>query len=40
MGLEQKRSISWEEAVADWYDRLYLPTVLEIRENGVLYPFL
>ena len=39
MGLEQKRSIGWEEAVTDWYDHLYLPTVLEIRENGVMKSF-
>lgn len=39
MGLNQKRSIGWEEAVTDWYDNLYLPTVLEIRENGVLKNF-
>ncbi|RDI94973.1 DUF4032 domain-containing protein [Meiothermus sp. QL-1] len=39
MGLDQKRSVSWEEAVADWYDQLYLPTILEIRESGVLKDF-
>ncbi len=39
MGLNQKRSIRWEEAVCDWYDHLYLPTVLEIRENGVMRSF-
>ncbi|RIH88400.1 hypothetical protein Mlute_00661 [Meiothermus luteus] len=39
MGLDQKRSVSWEEAVTDWYDNLYLPTVLQIRENGVLRDF-
>lgn len=39
MGLNQKRSISWEEAVSDWYDNLYLPTILEIRENGVMKNF-
>lgn len=39
MGLNQKRSISWEEAVTDWYDNLYLPTILEIRENGVMKNF-
>lgn len=39
MGLNQKRSIGWEEAVGDWYDHLYLPTVLEIRENGVMKNF-
>jgi len=39
MGLDQKRAVSWKEAVADWYDNLYLPTILEIRENGVLKNF-
>ncbi len=39
MGLNQKRSIGWEEAVADWYHTLYLPTILEIRENGVMKSF-
>lgn len=39
MGLNQKRSIGWQEAVTDWYDNLYLPTVLEIRENGVMKSF-
>lgn len=38
-GLEEKRSVSWEEAVADWYDTLYLPTVREIREQGILQNF-
>lgn len=39
MGLNQKRHVTWEEAVADWYDQLYAPTVAEIRENGVLREF-
>ncbi len=39
MGLEQKRSVSWEEAVADWYDQLYQPTVQEIRQSGILRHF-
>ncbi|MGK0619393.1 transcriptional regulator [Meiothermus cerbereus] len=39
MGLDQKRAVGWKEAVADWYDHLYLPTILEIRENGVLKNF-
>jgi len=39
MGLNQKRHVSWEEAVTDWYDQLYAPTVAEIRENGVLQEF-
>lgn len=39
MGLNQKRSISWEAGVTDWYDNRYLPTVLEIRENQVMKDF-
>jgi hypothetical protein len=39
MGLDQKRSIAWEAAVTDWYDNLYLPTVLEIRQNQVMKDF-
>lgn len=39
MGLDQKRAVGWKEAVTDWYDHLYLPTILEIRENGVLKNF-
>jgi hypothetical protein len=39
MGLNQKRSITWDEAVTNWYDHLYLPTVLETREKEVLKDF-
>jgi hypothetical protein len=39
MGLELKRSILWEEAVTDWYDRLYVPTVQQIRDRGILKSF-
>lgn len=39
MGLDQKRHITWDEAVADWYDNLYAPTVAQIREDGVLSDF-
>jgi nucleotide-binding universal stress UspA family protein len=39
MGLDQKRDISYEEAVAHWYDNVYLPVVQVIREQGVLRGF-
>ena len=39
MGIEQKRSIPNDEAVADWYDNIYLPTVQAIREAGILRNF-
>jgi nucleotide-binding universal stress UspA family protein len=39
MGLDQKRDISYEEAVAHWYDEVYLPVVQVIRERGILRDF-
>ncbi|PJF36536.1 MAG: hypothetical protein CUN49_04865 [Candidatus Thermofonsia Clade 1 bacterium] len=36
MGIDQKREVSWEEAVCSWYDNVYLPLVKLIREYGVL----
>jgi hypothetical protein len=39
MGLEQKRDISDEEAVADWYDQVYLPIVEVIRKSDILQEF-
>jgi nucleotide-binding universal stress UspA family protein len=39
MGLEQECEIPHQEAVADWYDRVYLPVVDTIREQGVLQRF-
>ncbi len=36
MGLEQKRDISEDEAVADWYDNVYLPIVQAVREQNAL----
>ncbi len=39
MGLEQKRDISWDEAVADWYDTVYMPMVKLIRDHDVLSNF-
>jgi nucleotide-binding universal stress UspA family protein len=39
MGLEQEREIPYEEAVAHWYDQVYLPVVRVIRERGILRDF-
>ncbi len=39
MGLEQGHEIPYEEAVAHWYDTVYLPAVEVIREQGILRDF-
>jgi nucleotide-binding universal stress UspA family protein len=39
MGLEQQREIPYAEAVADWYDQVYLPVVRVIREQAILQHF-
>ena len=39
MGLEQQREIPYEEAVAHWYDEVYLPVVQVIREQNLLRDF-
>ena len=39
MGHDLQRDISWEEAVAHWYDVVYLPTVEIIRESNLLEEF-
>ncbi len=39
MQLEQKREISWDEAVCNWYDTLYKPTVETIRTQNMLAEF-
>jgi hypothetical protein len=39
MGIEQKRDINDEEAVADWYDHVYLPIVEVIRQSSILEDF-
>ncbi|MBC8449701.1 MAG: universal stress protein [Chloroflexi bacterium] len=39
MGLEQQQEIPYEEAVAHWYDQVYLPVVQAIQERGVLRDF-
>jgi hypothetical protein len=39
MGLDLKRDISDDEAVAHWYDNVYKPIVNSIRQNGILREF-
>lgn len=39
MGAEQNRRIPWDEAVASWYDNLYMPTVQTIRDHELLKEF-
>ena len=39
MGLDLQRDISYEEAVAHWYDTVYLPVVQMVRERGLLRDF-
>ncbi|GAB4424070.1 MAG: DUF4032 domain-containing protein [Anaerolineales bacterium] len=39
MGLDMQRDISEEEAVAHWYDTVYLPIVKIIRESNILKDF-
>ena len=39
LGLDQQRDVSYEEAVASWYDNVYLPTIQPIRQQGLLAQF-
>ncbi|TMD52756.1 MAG: transcriptional regulator [Chloroflexi bacterium] len=39
LGIEEKREVSYRDAVASWYDRIYLPTVEAIRATGALRDF-
>jgi hypothetical protein len=39
MGLDQKRDISEDEAVVDWYDNVYMPIVEAIRKDDILDDF-
>jgi hypothetical protein len=39
LGIEAKREISYAEAVASWYDRIYLPTVEAVRSTDALGDF-
>lgn len=36
MGIDLGRPVSWDEAVAHWYDAVYLPVVEAIHEHGLL----
>jgi hypothetical protein len=36
LGIEQRREISWEEAVASWYDTVYLPVAAAIWASSIL----
>lgn len=39
LGLDYQRDVTWEEAVADWYDFVYMPIVNLIRERNTLREF-
>lgn len=39
LGLEERRRISWREAVASWYDHIYAPTTEAIRTHNILHDF-
>jgi hypothetical protein len=39
LGVEAKREIPYSEAVASWYDRIYLPTIEAIRATDALRDF-
>jgi len=39
MGLEQQREVSWKEAVAHWYDTIYMPVIQAIRSKDILKDF-
>lgn len=39
MGLERDQEVPYEEAVAHWYDGVYLPVVRSIRHQGILRDF-
>jgi nucleotide-binding universal stress UspA family protein len=39
MGIEQEREIPLPEAASDWYDKVYLPVVNIIQEQGLLLEF-
>lgn len=39
LGLDYRRDVTWPEAVADWYDFVYLPIANLIRERRILREF-
>jgi hypothetical protein len=36
LGLDERRDISWHEAVASWRETVYAPMIRTIRESGIL----
>jgi nucleotide-binding universal stress UspA family protein len=38
-GLEWKRDVSFQEAILDWYDNVYIPLAERIRDRGLLRAF-
>lgn len=39
LGLNQRQDVPYLEAVASWYDHIYLPVIQVIREKGLLHDF-
>ncbi len=39
MGIERQQKVPWLEAVASWYDNVYMPTVKIIRDHNILRDF-
>lgn len=39
LGLDQQRDVPYDEAVASWYDNVYLPAVKSVREQNLLAEF-
>ncbi len=39
LGLERQHDVPYSEAVASWYDNVYLPTIANIREQNLLADF-
>jgi hypothetical protein len=39
LGTERGECVGWDEAVASWFDRVYAPLVVAVRESGVLADF-
>ncbi|WP_420631888.1 universal stress protein [Candidatus Leptofilum sp.] len=39
MGLDLQQNVSYEDAVAHWYDEVYLPVVQMVREQGIMRHF-
>jgi hypothetical protein len=39
LGIECDCPPSWDQAVTSWYDRVYIPMVMAVREHGILEEF-